>query len=120
MKPIDQHMAIALALGYTFEDKELTYDGMPIKFRVWKTPDGGGMERDWPPNYPEDLNACHEMEKILNQEQREEYLLMLQRVVEDISHDQYLHWSDNAGSTTSATAAQRSQAFLRTLSLWKE
>ena len=57
------------------------------------------------PNYPGDLNACHEMEKALSTAQ-------LQREYADILDD------GNGGHF--ATAAQRSEAFLRTLGLWEE
>ena len=62
------------------------------------------------PNYPEDLNACHEMEKVLTPEQRGEYSRVLglmvcteNRVVWPLLH---------------ATAAQRFEAFGLTLNLW--
>lgn len=56
------------------------------------------------PDYLNDLNACHEMEKVLTPKQKLAYL-------------KYLTDLDHFGRF--ATAAQRCEAFLRTLGLWK-
>lgn len=113
MSPLEQHTAIALALGYTYEDKEITYDGEPIKFRLWRTPGGGGMEKSWPPNYPGDLNAMHEAEENLSAIQRCQFAEKLFRVLigdDCVTEFMKIH----------ATAEQRAEAFLRTLGLWVE
>jgi len=52
------------------------------------------------PDYLNDLNACHEMEKVLDGSQILSYLVLLQP-----------NWFP--------TAAQRCEAFLITLGLWK-
>jgi hypothetical protein len=126
MRPLDQHTAIALALGYTFEDKAITYDGSEIKFRLWRTPDGEGMGRDWPPNYHEDLNAMHEAEKILMADdamysQRNFYAHHLGSIT---LNDNGRGWqplsNDDCFPILHASAAQRAEAFLRTLDLWKD
>lgn len=72
------------------------------------------------PDYPNDLNAMHEAEKVLTGRDSEEYALMLSRVCDGQRPDAYKHWSDIAGGTTSATAAQRCEAFLRTIGKWDE
>ena len=71
------------------------------------------------PNYCNDLNAMHEAEKVLGDELKSLYELNLARVVR---HDQGI--SDirsirHSKFTTFATAAQRAEAFLKTLNLWK-
>ena len=60
------------------------------------------------PNYPEDLNAMHEAERILNPEQESVYWENLLQ-----AHEYIQPW---AGC---ATAAQRAEAFGLTLNLWK-
>lgn len=63
------------------------------------------------PDYLRDLNACHEMEKVLTVYQRCEFLRQLkisERCYEDI-------WD-----AVNATAAQRCEAFLRTIGKWTE
>ena len=69
-----------------------------------------GIVRDCP-NYVTDLNAMHEAEKVLRDEQWTDYydnLLDTTKpsfVLRDITH---------------ATAAQRAEAFLRTLGKWED
>lgn len=57
-----------------------------------------------PPDYLHDLNACHEMEKTL------------------VNTFQYQLWLDRLTNRNEwhATAAQRCEAFLRTIGKWKE
>lgn len=57
------------------------------------------------PDYLEDLNAMHEAEKVLTHEQFDDYYVRLCIKIARPYH---------------ATAAQRAEAFLRTLGLWKE
>ncbi len=63
------------------------------------------------PDYLNDLNACHDMEKVLNAPDWIRYHGRLRGIVM------------NAGSSQAqeicATAAQRCEAFLRCLNLWK-
>lgn len=75
------------------------------------------------PNYPECLNACHEMEgghPWGNATQWEMYNYALANIAEGRKWDDYCHWSDIGTSTTSASAIQRCEAFLRTLGQWEE
>jgi hypothetical protein len=111
MNPLEQNTAIALALGYTYEDRAITYDGAEIKFRLWQTPGGGGMERSWPPNYPGDLNAMHEAEKSLPLKKQMQYQGMIGKVTGNKCPALF--------GQIHSTAAQRAEAFLRTLNLWK-
>lgn len=61
------------------------------------------------PDYPEDLNAMHEAEKLFDPHQKSIYWEHLMQV-----HQYIQPW---AGC---ATARQRAEAFLRTLNLWKD
>lgn len=66
------------------------------------------------PNYPADLNAMHEAEKALdNEDQRDEYWCLLRHSVsaglDDMQH---------CFNTAHATAAQRAEAFCRVF--WPE
>lgn len=71
------------------------------------------------PDYFNDLNACHEMEKVLPRETKyspfREYLTRLNGLScsSRCSGDQGI-----CGDTTCATAAQRAEAFGLTLNLW--
>ena len=58
-------------------------------------------------DYCDDLNAMHEAEKILNEEQKEKYFFNLMCV--------FGNWP----KAIQATAKQRAEAFLRALGKWK-
>jgi hypothetical protein len=67
-----------------------------------------------PPDYLGDLNACHEMEKVLIDKGVNDwwaYVAFINR------HNPTPFRSETA---VHATATQRSEAFLRTLGLWQE
>lgn len=103
MTPEAQRIAIAeacshdctelkMALDY-FKDRDAHPESLFLLNRV--------------PDYLNDLNAMHEAEKVLTDAQRVEYHYKLSDVV--------------VGKFTWETsAAQRAEAFLRTLGLWKE
>jgi hypothetical protein len=71
-----------------------------------------GVKRGIPiPNYLNDLNAMHEAEKVLTQAQDYDYrTVTLPKVCKDGS----------GMIALTATAAQRAEAFLRTIGKWKE
>ena len=60
------------------------------------------------PDYFSDLNAMHEAEKVLTKEQRRKYVRTLFQTTNT-------DWDSHC-----ATAAQRAEAFLKTLNLWEE
>ncbi len=104
MTPESQRIKIAEALGWTHFKSvaELRY----------------GREKDFcdvsqVPDYLNDLNACHEMEKVLTDAQAERFWNYLQDTDPDKD-------CPAGGYVFHATAPQRCQAFLRTLSLWEE
>ena len=66
-----------------------------------------------PPDYLNDLNAMHEAEKMLTEHQWDEYERVLRLVCDGCSY------FEGAGKELlHATAAQRAEAFLRTLGKW--
>ncbi len=60
------------------------------------------------PHYYSDLNAMHEAEKTLTDNQISPFLMILSQEVEGVD------WAFRA------TASQRAEAFLRTLNLWRD
>lgn len=60
------------------------------------------------PDYLSDLNAMHEAEKILNTNQAADYCELLRPII------------CGCWRLVHATAAQRAEAFLKTLGLWEE
>jgi hypothetical protein len=71
------------------------------------------------PDYPNDLNAMHEAEQALWRKDwnaRHTFIDHLARIINPIHG-----YRDQTGvDLVDATAAQRAEAFLRTLGLWKE
>ena len=65
------------------------------------------------PDYLNDLNAMHDAEKVLTEDQREQYLNSLYKVC---NPDSMLN---DAWNLNCATAAQRAEAFLRTIEKWE-
>lgn len=120
MKTELQRIAIAEACGYkhVFAAKDdpdffwaLRYLGEPSP-----TPD----ERWAVPNYITDLNAMHEAEGILTPEQRGAFGCILHDILgvrAELNDDD--QWGGHEVFICShAKAAQRAEAFLRTLNLW--
>ena len=107
MSPEAQRIAIAEACGWTGVRRAgpKHWDSL-----VGRSPRathlGEGFERV--PDYLNDLNAMHEAEKVLTRPQWESYTSALFVTCDD--------WP----SALRATAAQRAEAFLRALNLWKD
>ena len=101
-----QRIAIAEACGWINQGKA---KGVPALNHRWFNPSiNSWYGDDNLPDYLYDLNAMHEAEKVLNFQQRSEYVSRLSSMV---SHGfDFCH----------ATATQRAEAFLRTLGLWIE
>ena len=101
------NIAIAEACGWTRVKTVVAYI-RPEPFDDWTGPDGyhHGITGPMIPDYPADLNAMHEAEKlrIIGTEHESDYCM-------------YLY--ENAHQCF-ATAAQRAEAFLKTLNLWTE
>lgn len=78
------------------------------------------------PNYPLDLNACAEFEATLTDEEKASYVKFLNasHPTSDIFHPNQNERGFNnklaaeVFGLVAATAAQRAEAFLRTLNLW--
>ena len=105
MTPEEQIVAIAEACGWT-DIKRGPYDGLP--FGRYKTHQLEGV-----PDYLADLNAMHEAEKVLIGDEPENSELWCDFQTNlVIACPAYLSYH--------ATAAQRAEAFLRTIGKWKE
>jgi len=117
MKNKEQRIAIAEACGWTEIKHNPTTDlwyGTPPKDHkpVWDV---------ILPNYLNDLNAMHEAEKMLDGNQQINFACYLTQPVRD---EIYEVMPNDLRYTVCypalhSTAAQRAEAFLRTLNLWK-
>ena len=94
MKPEQQRIAIAEACGWKPDKRGLG----------WLSPHGYYAPE---PDYLNDLNAMHEAEKVLNQEQKEDYFFII------------FNFYGNWPKAIQATAAQRARAFLRVIEKWE-
>ena len=104
MKPEQQRIAIAQACGWKWvrlrQQEGLCDDvrGYPPNVECV------GLNERYAPDYLNDLNAMHEAEKIMSYDEFDEYYVQLSMKMVRPFH---------------ATAAQRAEAFLKTLNLWK-
>jgi hypothetical protein len=121
MTPTAQRIAIAEACGWT------TRETVGFRMTVWIKPDG--KTQAFLPDYLSDLNAMHEAEKVIPEDDRDKLGWMLVQIT-----DKWSTWEPHEFESLgvwemslwdverclSATAAQRAEAFLRTLGLWRE
>lgn len=135
MKPIDQQKAIAEICGWRNIVAGINHDPDSDEFQFlsgyapWRNiPDWVGNKTvdsflDRVPDYVNDLNAMHEAEKLFanDSDRRVVYMLHLKEVVLT-PHVARQNGLDNACPfrVAHATAAQRAEAFLRTLNLWDD
>jgi hypothetical protein len=75
-----------------------------------------------PPDYLNDLNAMHEAEKVLTYEQKEQFIFWMNHLHPSAD----IHYAEkkrelrlDVFDLVHTTAAQRAEAFLRTLGLWQ-
>ena len=115
MSPDSQRIAIAEACGWTKCRLAIKGAGAPER---GKSPYGVPPRRGYEvslPNYTQDLNAMHEVEKVLDPKGKDcgyEYWL---RTVCHIPERE----SAKGRYFYRATAAQRAEAFLRTIGKWE-
>lgn len=109
MTPEEQRIAIAKACGWR---RALTHRGIFFYCE--------GQEEYFPnvPDYLNDLNAMHEAEKVLNEKQQVWYLQRLTQVRYRAGVRGMIGCMID--KIAFATAAQRAEAFLRTLNLWRD
>lgn len=109
MKPEAQRIAIAEACGWTKVPNSRGRRWCRHYLSLGPHHSLGSL-----PDYLTDLNAMHEAEKVLTQEKQREFLGHLSCKTEGDELHTY-HWN-----AVHATAAQRAEAFLRTLGKWED
>ena len=99
-----QRIAIAEACGWrcTAAFKEA--------FACWVKPNGMDHQTEWLPDYLNDLNAMHGAEKVLDPDDYAQYEQNLRKT--------YPVFMGGGFHLLHATAAQRAEAFLRTIGKW--
>jgi hypothetical protein len=109
MTPAQQQKAIAEACGWDTDPEEA--QGWCSRGQWVRRGKGLLISSNYLPDYLHDLNTTHEMEKVLEEKGVATVLYMdtLHKLVGYHSYD-----------VAHATAAQRSEAFLRTIGKWVE
>ena len=106
MTPEKQRIAIAIACGWQnvapVVVQNVSYQGDDITIGI-------SSDSGWIPNYPNDLDACHEMEAWLQNDDRHGFACYASEL-----------FAQHGSDAVHVTAAQRSEAFLRTLGLWED
>ena len=105
MNPEQQRIAIAEACGWKTDKRGLG----------WLSPRGYYASE---PDYLNDLNAMHEAEKVLTQDQMIDYSRHVGKSVTSHLPASRAAWMDF--QLINVTASQRAEAFLRTIGKWEE
>ena len=122
MTPDQQQRAIERVCGWIIANPE----NDRADYRHWTPPNcvakPNHIYGDRPPDYLNDLNAMHEAEQVLTYEQKEQFVFWMNHIhpSADIHHsDAQKDFRLEVFSLVHSPASQRSEAFLRTLRLWK-
>ena len=98
-----EHQIVAIAEAYGFRECWISQNGAPWGFL------GANYYSQLVPNYPFDLNAMHEVEKAMNNNDWWKFVEHLTNIC-----------GRGTALGISATASQRAEAFLRTIGKWEE
>lgn len=126
MSPDKQRIAIAEACGWKRKVVENPANWMalqPENVVLWLPPTKENEPQNYGyhvPDYLTDLNVMHEAEMMLTDEQFDErYVVELGRMFYPKNNGPW-KWKECPTMVVRATAAQRAEAFLRTLGKWEE
>ena len=113
MTPERMRIKIAEALGW----KRVEYHPA-LGNQGWTSPDRPGTRLA--PDFCNDLNSCHDMEKILTKSDHANYVEHLITITNINTETTGVRYWTNYFLVSHATALQRCEAFLRTKGLWEE
>lgn len=115
----EQRIAIAEACGYTLgvsKEQSFANPENKIERKAWFNPNGCIVGKL--PDYLHDLNAIHEAEEVIPDDKQASYAHELANLSQSVG------WLPESGTSifrlVRATAAQRAEAFLRTIGKWKD
>jgi hypothetical protein len=126
MDKTQQRIAIAEACGWKrwdHPDALKRKEGWIMPENFVEDPEGFQVSRHSVPDYLNDLNAMHEAEKVLDWDQKYDYGEALARMTIGDEFDDPEGFTPNGlgyFAPITASAAQRAEAFLRTLGKWEE
>ena len=119
MKTEEQRIKIAEACGYRKTENWMWSQDRRSRVYLWDRPDRTKQQASSIPDYLGNLNAMAEAEKILDYDQAEQYESELWSIIMEFELNQENPKPSNFACMT-ATAAQRAEAFLRTIGKWTE
>jgi hypothetical protein len=117
MTPEQQRIAIAEACGWKCNghaDQIAATVGWEFAYQFVIAPEGKLVTHNSIPDYLNDLNAMHEAILLIGAQYWSHYNEVLMSVVDQGPPKEHMFFIYNA------TAAQRAEAFLRTIGKWKE
>ena len=110
--------AIAVACGWKYEPRQLKVANIPIEDSFpWINPQNERCRGPHVPNYCKDLNAMHEIEGSFDYNKQLLFMSFLNSLVAATETEED---HDKMRFLWHATARQRAEAFLRTISKWEE
>jgi hypothetical protein len=112
-----QRIAIAEFCGWDFDPQEASR--WMSRGRLVKSPKGDLVFRYSIPDYLNDLNAMHEAEKMLTERQIVDYEVIIREVVANKIWFWYTPFAGEVYQLCHTTAAQRAEAFLKTIGRWE-
>lgn len=119
-----QRIAIAEACGWALKTDNPKYDWYAVNPSGFEVAWAGALKPRWPedvlPDYLSDLNAMAQAEKTLAPRKLEEYADLLYRKCNAGISPEEAETHDFLVSVVCATAAQRAEAFLKTIRKWEE
>ena len=122
MTPEQQRIAIAEACGWKLKSNGLSpmwsWQNESLNHRIKWVAHKVMASQGVLPNYLNDLNAMHEAEKVLTQDQMIDYSRHVGKSVTSHLPASRAAWMDF--QLINATAFQRAEAFLRTIGKWEE
>lgn len=115
MNPEKQRVKIAEACGWKYITPSLLCGYAPWRrqYEAKDIPTDGSLPFDTLPDYPNDLDELHGVERMLLASQQDQYLKWLEHLFRS-------ELDDNNFYLVHATAKQRCEAILRTLNLWEQ
>jgi hypothetical protein len=111
MDPIKQRTAIAEACGWKMYCQEAINGNWGTKDKWITAPDGTSQFRHNIPDYLNDLNSMHDAENEMTLDEQDKYAQLLAEM---------FHGPGWSFALIHATAAQRVEAFLRTIGKWED
>lgn len=117
MNPLDQRIAIAESVGHKWSNADTVESGY-TSWHHFVEQCGVEVLNYSFPDYLTDLNAMHEVEKTIAQKMA--YVIALHRICNVDNSAWDLPTTDKQWNYVTATAAQRAEAYLRTIGKWKD